>query len=241
MERGKGSLDALLERALPWCSQGLPVEPVPPGRGRRTVHARDSSAVVRLRAKKPRCALLGKGYCHRAQRAVPANIVAALTTGVRRRGLRVGRVRRTRLGAPCPAAVAQVFAARPQSAEERLFSVEAGRAPSERFQAATECAALGGRLRKNVTPRRAPPPRRPGKRGRPALHGPVWPPGAQRPGGRPDEDPTIRSGEREGRGRRWRALHGPESPQTLRAVVRGDHPAYKRPLLMGTTAQIRTA
>ena len=62
MERGKVSLDALFERALIWCFAGLPVEPVRVGRERRTVHAIDSSTVVRLRANKKRCALLGKGY-----------------------------------------------------------------------------------------------------------------------------------------------------------------------------------
>ena len=161
MERGKVSLDALFERAFTWCLASLPVEPVRVGRERRTVHAIDSSTVVRLRAKKQRCALLGKGYCPRAQRAVPANIVAALTTVVLIRGLRVGLVRRTRFGATCQEAVAQVFAALPESAEKRLFSVDAGIATIEQFQAATERDALVGRLRQNVTLRRAPAPKRP--------------------------------------------------------------------------------
>ena len=82
MERGKVSLDTLFDRALTWCLEHLPVEPVRLGKERRTVHAIDSSTVARLRANKKRCALLGKGYCHRAQRAVPANLVAVLTTVV---------------------------------------------------------------------------------------------------------------------------------------------------------------
>src|SRR4030095_4711041 len=47
--------------------------------------------------------------------------------------------------------------------------------------------------------------------------------------------------------RRWRNLHFREAPQTIIAVVRVDDPAYKRPLLIGTTArelttaEIRTA
>jgi hypothetical protein len=44
---------------------------------------------------------------------------------------------------------------------------------TEQFRAATERDAVVGRLRKNVTLRRVPSPARPGKRGRPALHGPV--------------------------------------------------------------------
>jgi hypothetical protein len=237
MERGKVSLDALFARAFTWCFACLPVEPGRWGRERRTVQALASATVVRLRAKKKRCARLGKGYCPRAQRAVPANLVAALTTVVLIRGIRVGVGRRTRLGATCQEAVAQVFAARPASAEQRVFSGDAGLATLEQFQAATEREALVGRLRQNVPRRRAPHPQRPGKRGRPALPGPVLHPGAPRPEGRPDEDPTLRSEEREVRGRRWRNLHFRETPRTLLEVVRVDDPAYKRPLLMGTTAR----
>jgi hypothetical protein len=247
MERGKVSLDTLFDRAFTWCFECLSVEPVRLGQERRTVHAIDSSTVVRLRANKARCALLGKGYCHRAQRAVQANLVAALTTVVRIRGIRVGMVRRTRFGATCQEAVAQVFADLPESPEKRLFSVDAGIATIEQFRAATERDALVGRLRKNVTLRRAPHPKRPGKRGRPARHGPVLHPGAKRPEGRPDEDTTIRIEDRAVRVRRWRNLHFRETPRTSLDVVRVDDPAYKRPLLIGTTArelttdEIRTA
>src|SRR5216684_6350542 len=192
MERGKMSLDALFDRAFTWCLECLPVAPVRLGQERRTVHASDSSTVARLRANKKRCALLGKGYCHRAQRAVQANIVAALTSVVLIRGIRVGVVRRTRFGATCAEAVTQLFAALPESGEKRLFIVDAGIATIEQFRAATERDALVGRLRKNVTLRRAPHPKRPGKRGRPARHGPVLHPGVKRPEGRPDEDTTIR-------------------------------------------------
>src|SRR5574341_427076 len=82
MARGQLLLDALFDRALTWCFECLLVEPVRLGCERRTVHALDSSTVARLRANKKRCALLGKGYCQRANRAVQANIVAALTTVV---------------------------------------------------------------------------------------------------------------------------------------------------------------
>lgn len=237
MERGQVSLDALFDRAFSWCLAYLPVEPVRLGQEQRTVHAVDSSTVARLRANKKRCALLGKGYCQRAHRAVQANLVAALTTVVLVQGIRVGVVRCTRFGATCQEAVAKVFAALPASSEKRLFSVDAGIATIEQFRAATEQDALVGRLRKNVTLRRAPAPKRPGKRGRPALHGPVLHPGAKRPEGRPDEDTTVRLEDREVRVRRWRNLHFREAPQTLIDVVRVDDPAYKRPLLIGTTAR----
>jgi hypothetical protein len=237
MERGKFSLDALFDWACTWCLDCLPVEPGCLGKEQRTVHAIDSSTVVRLRANKKRCALLGKGYCHRTQRAVPANIVAALTTVVLIGGMRVGLVRRPRFGATCQEAVAQVFADLPASPAKRLFCVDAGIATIEQFRAATEQDALVGRLRKNVALRRAPHPQRPGKRGRPPLHGPVLHPGVKRPEGRPDEDPTIRIEEREVRVRRWRNLPFRETPRTRMDVVRVDDPAYKRPLLIGTTAR----
>src|SRR5215468_6273400 len=70
MERGKVSLDALFDRAFTWCYECMPVEPVRLGKEQRTVHAVDSSTVARLRANTKRSALLGKGYCQRAQRAV---------------------------------------------------------------------------------------------------------------------------------------------------------------------------
>ena len=37
--------------------------------------------------------------------------------------------------------------------------------------------------------------------------------------------------------RRWNPLHFARAPKTLIAVVRVDEPAYKRPLLIGTTAR----
>jgi hypothetical protein len=237
MARGQISLDVLFDRALTWCLECLPVEPVRLGRERRTVHAIDSSTVVRRRANKQRCALLGKGYCQRAQRAVQANIVAALTTVVRSGGVRVGVVRRARFGVTGQQAVEKVFAALPESPEKRLFSVDAGIATIEQFRAATAHDALVGRLRKNVTLRRAPAPKHPGTRGRAALHGPVLHPGAKRPEERPDEDTMIRIEERAVRVRRWRNLHFRETPRTLIDVVRVDDPAYKRPLLIGTTAR----
>src|SRR5256886_9163246 len=100
MERGAFSLDTMFDQAMDWCMRQLPVEPVRLGMAQREVNAIDSSTIVRLRAGK-RLALAGKGYCHRAGRAVRANIVAALTTVVMIEGVRVGLVRRTRFGASC--------------------------------------------------------------------------------------------------------------------------------------------
>src|SRR2546428_10062852 len=169
MERGKLSLDALFDRALTWCVECLAIEPVRLGNEQRTVHAIDSSTIVRLRAS-TRCALVGKGYCHRAQRAVRANLVAALTTVVVVRGVRVGLVSRTRLGTSCEEAVAKLFADLPASPDQRLFSVDAGIATVEQFKAATHREALVGRLRRNVAVRRAPRRKRRGQRGRPPQH-----------------------------------------------------------------------
>lgn len=114
MERGKVTLDALFERVLTWCLERLPIEPVRLGQEQRTGHALDSLTVARRRANKQRCALSGKGYCHRAQRAVPANLVAARTTIVLISGVRVGLVRRTRFGETCQEAVVKAFACKSQ-------------------------------------------------------------------------------------------------------------------------------
>ncbi len=202
MARGKCSVDSLCDRALEGCCEPLPIAPVRLGEHQRSIHAIDASTIARLRANKKKCALLGKGYCHRAHRAVCANIVAALTTVVLVGGVRVGLVRRTRFGASCEEAVAQIFTDLPDSSEKRLFRVDAGIATREQFGAATERDALCGRLRRNGSLRRAPTPPRSGKRGRPPRHGPVFHPGVKRPEGRPEEDLTSRGEEREVRMRR---------------------------------------
>src|SRR5438477_61597 len=120
MERGAFSLDTMFDQAMDWCMRQLPVEPVRLGMAQREVNAIDSSTIARLRAGK-RLALAGKGYCHRAGRAIRANIVAALTTVVMIEGVRVGLVRRTRFGASCEEAVARVFADLPPPQGKRLL------------------------------------------------------------------------------------------------------------------------
>src|SRR2546427_7901326 len=115
MERGTWSLDAVFDRAHDWCVANLPVEPVCLGEAQREVVAIDSSTIARLRAVK-RLALAGKGYCHRAGRAVRANIVAVMSSVVLIHGVRVGLVRRTRFGASCQEAVQRVFSDLPPTA-----------------------------------------------------------------------------------------------------------------------------
>jgi hypothetical protein len=237
MERGQLSLDTLFDRSLAWCMQRLPLEAVRVGSESRSVHAIDSSTIARLRADTKKCALLGKAYCHRAGRAVTANIVAVCTSIVVVNETRLGVVRRTRFGTSCAEAVAKVFADLPESTEKRLFSVDAGIATCAQFAAATAQDALVGRLRSNVSLRRAPRSKRRGARGRPPLHGPTLHPGAQRPEGRPDQDTMIEVEGRAVRVRRWRNLHFARAHRSIIDVVRVDDPAYKRPLLLGTSAR----
>ena len=235
MERGKMSLDALFDHAFTWCVAHLPVEPVRLGCEGRELVAIDTSTIVRLRAG-ARLALAGKGFCHRAGRAVRANIVAAATSIVIIGGVRVGIVRRTRFGARCEDAVETLFHALPSSECKRLIVVDAGLATQERFAAATDQDALLGRLRIHCTLRCAPPPPS-GKRGHPAWHGPVLHPGAPAPEVEPAEALIVPGDKGEVRVRRWNALHFAEARHTILDVLRIDDPAYQRPLVVGTTAR----
>src|SRR2546429_4002878 len=145
MERGAFSLDTMFDQAMDWCMRQVPVEPVRLGMAQREVNAIDSSTIVRLRAGK-RLALAGKGYCHRARRAVRANIVAALTTVVMIEGVRVGLVRRTRFGASCEEAVARGVAELPPPPGKRLVGGGAGNCPQEQVSAAPHPIRLLGAL-----------------------------------------------------------------------------------------------
>ena len=157
MARGKVVLDGLFDHASTWCMANLPVEPVRLGREERELVALDTSTIARLRAG-ARFALAGKGFWHRAGRAVRANIVAAATSIVLMRGVRVGRIRRTRFGARGADAVETLLHVFPPRESKRLLMVDAGIATQERFAAATDQEALLGRLRINTTLRGAPPP-----------------------------------------------------------------------------------
>ena len=160
MERGKVPLDKMFERAFSWCISNLPVEPVTLGEKQREVLAIDSSTIARWRAKLG-MELLGKGFHHRAGKAIKANIIAAVTSVVFIAGVRIGLVRRVRFVESCAAAVAESFEDLPQSEGHRLLVVDAGIATQQQLALATEQDALLGRLRIN---RSAPPPRpeRPG-------------------------------------------------------------------------------
>ena len=61
LERGKLSLDSLLERAYEWCLQNLEFETVQLGQMQREVLALDTSTIARLRSTPHKSALLGKG------------------------------------------------------------------------------------------------------------------------------------------------------------------------------------
>jgi hypothetical protein len=232
MERGKFLLDGLFDCASEWCLTHLEVEPVRLGCQGREVIAIDSSTIARLRCQVGKAALLGKGYCHRAGRAVRANIIASV---VLIRGVRVGLVRRVRFGASCEAGVSQLFADLPKGAAARLIVVDAGIATKEQFAAATAHDALLGRLRCNCGLRCAPSPPN-GKRGRNPIHGPVLHPGRSLPEVAPDEDLTFPSEAGPVRLRRWHQVHWEGYHQTPVDVLRVDDPSYKEPLLVGTTA-----
>lgn len=236
LERGRMSLDDLFERAHDWCYEHLEVEPVRIGVQQREMMAIDSSTIARLRAK-AKLGLAGKGYCHRAGRAVRANIVAVATSVVYIKGVRVGLVRRARFGASPEAAVAQIFKDLPRSEQRRLIAVDAGIATKQQFAAATEQEALVGRLRINAKLRAAPSPLKRRGRGRPPRHGRILHPGAARPELAPDQDFTRPSEKGAVRIRRWCNLHFEEYYQTIIDVVRIDDPAYTQPLLIGTLAR----
>lgn len=220
MERGKVVLDVLFDHAYTWCVANLPVEPVRLGSEERELVALDTSTIARLRAG-ARLALAGKGFCHRAGRAVRANIVAAATSIVMVRGVRVGLVRRTRFGARCEDAVETLFHALPPSESKRLIIVDAGIATQERFAAATDQDALLGRLRINSTLRGA-PPLPSGTRGHPTWHGAVLHPGALAPEVEPAEECLMPSDKGDIRVRRWNALHFEETRHTILDVLRID-------------------
>lgn len=237
MERGQMSLDTLYDRAFRWCMRHLSVDLVELGTQRREVWAIDSSTIARWRAK-PEMALLGKGFYHRAGKAVKANIIAAVTTVTFIAGVRVGLVRRVRFGDSCETAVAAVFKDLPPCERHRLLVVDAGIATHQQFAAASEKDALLGRLRINSKLRCAPPPRpeRPG-RGRPPKHGLMLHPGWDAPELPANEELIAMHAKGELRLRRWNQLHFEDAADTVLDVVRIDHPDYENPMIIGTLAR----
>lgn len=240
LERGKVSLDGMFDRLVEWCLGNLPVEVVRIGVERREVQAVDSSTIARLRCRKG-LAGMGKGYCHRVQRAVTANIVAVVTSVVVVCGTRLGLVRRVRFGTTCAGAVEAVLAAAPKPTGKRLFVVDAGIATSQQFAQATQRDALLGRLRVNCVVWGPPPPPT-GRRGRPHKFGPVLHPGRDEPEWGPDEEYGVVDQDGNGiRVRCWHELIDREGGGTRLQVVRIDDPQFRRPLIIGTTARELTS
>lgn len=235
MERGKLSMDRLIEQAYLWSLQHLDVEPVRLGPLGRQLLAADSSTIARLRSKLRETSIWGKGYCHLAGRAVKAHVVAALVSVALVRGIRLGLLRQVHVASSSEAAVGALFAALPAEAP-CLVIVDAGMATKKQFATATREHALAGRLRKNCCLRRA-PSLPTGKRGRPRRHGEVLRPGRAEPAVAADEELWIPSDKGEIRLRRWRALHYEGYHQTVLDVLRVDDPAYQEPLLVGSTAR----
>ncbi len=236
LERGKLSLDSLIDRAYEWCLQNLEVETVRLGQMQREVMAVDTSTIARLRSKEGNSALLGKGYSHSSGRAVRANIVCALVSVVGIRGVRVGLLRRARFALSSDKAVEMVFKDVAKMEGNCLIVVDAGIATKEQFAAATEYKALLGRLRINCKLRCAPRPPN-GLPGRPPIHGPVLHPGRGEVEKEACEEMNVAGKKGEIRVRRWKDLHYEGREKTKLDVIRIDNPAYKKPLIVGTTAR----
>ena len=228
-------MDALFDKAFDWCLTNLDAQMVELGPHHRQVIAVDSSTIARWRAVN-RLVLEGKGYYHRAARAVRANIVALATSVVIINGKRVGLVRLARFAPTCEQAVEKVFEDLPKTDDKRLIVVDAGIATKEQFAQSTHKDALMGRMRINCKLRSAAPSRT-HRRGRPAEHGAVLHPGRAVPEVAPSEEIKIQGEKGEIVLRRWRQLHMEEYPETILDVVRIDDPAYDRPMIVGTTAR----
>ena len=190
MERGKFSLDGMIEKAYEWCMNNLEVESVKIGSKGREVMSLDSSTIVRSRSQERKGSGLGKGYSHKTGRAVRANIVAALVSIAMIKGIKVGLLRSVKFGKSSEEAVENVFKEVAKISQNCLIIVDAGIASKEQFASATKEQALLGRLRINCKLRTAPPPAN-GKRGRDNIHGPVLHPGKGRPEVKPHEDFKI--------------------------------------------------
>lgn len=236
LERGKFSLDSMIDHAHQWCLQNLEVEIVRLGEMEREVIALDTTTIVRLRSKEGNSARLGKGYSHRSGRAVRANIVAAVVTIGLIRGLRVGLLRGVRFANSSEAAVEAAFKEIAKIEGKYLIVVDSGIATKGQFAAATEEKALVGRLRINCKLRCAPPGPN-GLPGRDPIHGAVLHPGRAEPEKQACEQLWVGGRKGEIRVRLWRELHYEGREKTKLNVIRIDDPAYQRPLIVGTTAR----
>ena len=224
----------MIEKAYRWREENLEVETVRMGSRNREVKAYDSTTIARLQSKAEKGEMLGKGYCHRAGRAVKANIAAAAVSIVFIRGIRVGLLRRVEYGKSAEAAVEKLFEA--ETSDNCLVIVDAGIATKKQFSAATTQRALLGRLRQNCKLRCEPPPPN-GKRGCNPIHGPELHPGRAEPEVEPQEDFKVPGEKGEIRIRRWNNLHFEEDCKKKLDLLRIDDPAYDRPLMTATAAQ----
>ena len=237
MERGKFSLDAMIERGYQWCISNLEVETVRLGSQQREVFSLDTSTIARLRCTVGKAELLGKGYCHTMGRAVRANIVGAVVSVVKIKGIRTPLLRCIRYGKSSETAVEKLFQEIPKISDNCLIIVDAGIATKGQFSDANKKQALLGRLRRNCKLRCAPPPPVKGKRGAKTKHGLVLHPGRSKPEVKPDEDFKTLVEQRQIRVRRWNNLHYEGFHETKLDLLRIDDPAYKDPLIVATTAQ----
>lgn len=241
MERGKFSLDAMIERAYSWSLENSQAQEVRLGVYQRLVHALDTTTIARWRCKSERVALLGKGYYHRAKRAVDANICAALVTVAFVGGIRVPLLRFVRFGTTEESSVELLFEEIKKLEGYHLIIVDSKIATKEQFADATGEKALAGRLRRNCKLRCEPKPKQGKRRGRPPTHGEVLHAGRENPEVSPEEDFTFEVEGRAMRVRRWNNLHFEEYAKVKLDLLRIDDPKYKEPLLIGTTArELRT-
>jgi len=237
-----------------WCLAQLPVAPVCLGIQQREVWALDTSTIARLRCG-AKLGLAGKGYCHRCQRGVKANIVAVATRVVQVAGVRVGLVRRTRFGQSCEQAIEVLLADLPLGSQKRLYVVDGGGcrdchggAVCGQHGARGDLGALAHQLQTALCP--AATPRAAGARASAPARGCLAsrPCQAPRPCGgcrrvvdapevAPVEEFTVAGMAGPVRLRRWHSLHYEETPEVLLDVVRIDDAAYRQPLLVASTAQ----
>jgi len=153
---------------------------------------------VRLRAKPPRSALVGKGLPSRPTGGAGQHR-GARTTIVLIGGGRVGLVRRTRFGTQAKKRGPPALTDLPASAEKRVFSGDAGIATIEQFRPPRSARRWSARAQARTL--RVPSPKRQARAGA-RRHGSVLHPGqtARGPSGGRRDDPHRRRAGRVRRG-----------------------------------------
>lgn len=235
MERGKISVDKMIEKMNIWCEENLEVKEVRIGKFQREVIAVDTSTIPRMRSGE-KLALAAKAYYGKVGKAVRANVVGVASKIVMIKGIRLGLVQKVRFGDSCESAIEEVFKEIEKTERKKLIAVDAGIATKEQFSRSTQKDALLGRLRINQK-MRCEPEKVEGKRGRPSLHGKIIHPGYSKVEVEADEKIALPSPEGLILIRRWNCLHFQEFPEVKLDVLRIDDPKYKKPLLVGTIAR----